>query len=197
MNAALAALSDRAFAGTMAAMDDRQQRSFSDVYTTYKHAIYTYVLYRVGMDAEQAADITSDIFVKAYTKFDTYDSQYAMSTWLYTIARNTLIDHYRKQKDVVVYDEQSELTDTKDELYRLLTENISLPEVEQAIAELPETQQLCLREQFFAGKTAAVIAKEQGMSHAAVRKQVSRAIATLRGALLSFVPLLINLTLIV
>ena len=46
-------------------------QSFSQVYTTYRHKIYSYVYYRVGNDTSVTEDVVSDVFVKAYQKFDT------------------------------------------------------------------------------------------------------------------------------
>lgn len=48
-----------------------------------------------GMDAE---DLTQDVFLKAYRKADTFNGQSTLSTWLYRIARNTVIDAQRKRK---------------------------------------------------------------------------------------------------
>lgn len=170
---------------TIAVVKKRTTQSFSDVYGEYKHKIYSYVLFRVGSDQAVAEDIVSDIFVKAYTKFDTYDSTYAISTWLYTIARNTLIDHYRSNK--VTFDiDDFDTPDTKDPLYRLIDEDISEREVHEAIAALPEQQRTYITKQFFDGMTAKEIALEAGVSHDAVRKQVSRGVAVLRDKLLMF-----------
>jgi len=52
-----------------------------------------------------AQDLTSIVFEKALTKFSAFNPQRAsFSTWIFTIARNTVIDHYRvykKHEDVV------------------------------------------------------------------------------------------------
>jgi len=166
--------------------------SFTNVYLTHRHAIYSYVLYRVGHDSDATEDIVSDIFLKAYKNFDRYDTQYAITTWLYTIARNTLIDFYRKGKITLSVDEL-ELVDETDPLFRLCTEAISSKEVERAVAELPEPQQTCVREKFWGGKTAKEVAAELQISHAATRQHVSRGVAALRVKLL-VVCLLISCT---
>lgn len=158
--------------------------SFTDVYTTHKDKIYSYVFYRVGLNTDVAEDVVSDVFLKAYKAFDSYDEQYAVSTWLYTIARNTLIDHYRKGKQVIDID-AIEIADQTDPLYILITADISLSEMHTAIESLPESQRVYITKQFVEGYSAREIADAEGMSHAAVRKQVSRGIAVLRERLLS------------
>lgn len=163
--------------------------SFSQVYTSYRHKIYSYVFYRVGSNEDVAEDIVSDIFLKAYKAYDTYNPQYALSTWLYTISRNTLIDHYRKGKETVDID-SLELSDETDPLFTLIDTDISLTEMHEAIKSLPEPQQSYIKKQFIEGYSAREIAEEANQSHAAVRKQVSRGIAVLREKLLTVVAFL-------
>ena len=55
----------------------------------------TVLTYGSGMDAE---DITQDVFLKAWNKSDTFQRDSQMGTWLYSIARNTVMDAYRKRK---------------------------------------------------------------------------------------------------
>ncbi len=51
--------------------------------------------YGSGMDAE---DLTQDVFLKAWRKSDTFHRDSHLGTWLYAIARNTVMDAYRKRK---------------------------------------------------------------------------------------------------
>ena len=165
-------------------MTERKEASFPHIYTSYKDKIYSYVFYRVNGNRDVTEDLVSDIFLKAYRAFDTYDQSYAVSTWLYTIARNTLIDHYRKHKDSIAL-EDSEITDTADPLFTLIDSDISLSELHDAIASLPQQQAQYIHQQFIEGYNAKEIAEQAGVSHVAVRKQVSRGMALLREKLLS------------
>ena len=73
--------------------------SFGHLYEEYISKIFQYVNYRVG-DRTIAEDLTSDIFNKALTNFTKYDSgKAAFSTWIFSIARNTIIDYYRKRSN--------------------------------------------------------------------------------------------------
>src|SRR3972149_12076926 len=70
---------------------------FGRLYEQYLPRIFQYVNYRVG-DRTTAEDLTSDIFNKALTNFTKFDpGKAAFSTWLFSIARNTVIDYYRKR----------------------------------------------------------------------------------------------------
>jgi RNA polymerase sigma factor (sigma-70 family) len=69
--------------------------AFTVFYEQYLPKIFKYVSYRVA-DRFLAEDITSIVFEKALTKFNQYDAEKAaISTWIFRIARNTLIDHFR------------------------------------------------------------------------------------------------------
>ncbi len=166
--------------GTMS--ESAECPSFNAVYTQYRDSIYTYVLVRVN-SKDATEDIVSDTFVKVYEKLHTYNPKYAVSTWVYTIARNTLTDHYRKQKETVDIDEL-ELSDDTDALYDLLTHDISKEDLARALDGLSETQRLCITEKFYNEKNAKEIGDSHGMTHESVRKHLSRAIAALRGTLL-------------
>ena len=66
-----------------------------EIYTQYRDKVFGYVRNHVN-SPEDAEDITSDIFVKIYSKLDTYDeSKASLSTWIYSMTSNTVIDFYR------------------------------------------------------------------------------------------------------
>ena len=48
---------------------------------------------------EDAEDIMQESFKRAFNSLDKYDDKYAFSTWLYNIAKNAAIDHYRRSKN--------------------------------------------------------------------------------------------------
>jgi RNA polymerase sigma factor (sigma-70 family) len=89
---------------------------FGELYEEYMPKIYRYVSYRVS-DVATAEDITSLVFEKALTRFRDYRSERgAISTWLFTIARNSVIDYYRRRskRPTVPLDEATPLADEGD-----------------------------------------------------------------------------------
>jgi RNA polymerase sigma factor (sigma-70 family) len=69
--------------------------AFTAFYQQYLPKVFKYVSYRVT-DRFLAEDITSSVFEKALTKFNQYNEEKAaLSTWIFAIARNTVIDHFR------------------------------------------------------------------------------------------------------
>ena len=68
------------------------------IYREYQGKIYGYALSKVN-NPQDAEDITSDVFLKVYEKLVTFDETKAsLSTWIYTITRNTLTDYFRTRK---------------------------------------------------------------------------------------------------
>jgi RNA polymerase sigma-70 factor (ECF subfamily) len=72
--------------------------AFGALYDRYQPMIYRFVFVKVGR-REDAEDITHQVFVAAWTNVRSYkDLGHPFSSWLYQIARNQVIDHYRAKK---------------------------------------------------------------------------------------------------
>ena len=71
------------------------RETFAQLYEQYLSRVFRYISYRVG-DIHLAEDLTSDVFLKALKGFNQYRSDKAsFFTWLLSIARHAIIDHYR------------------------------------------------------------------------------------------------------
>ncbi len=63
-------------------------------------AIYGYVYMRTSQNRAIAEDIVSEIFTKAVENFDQFDEKKgSFKSWIFQIARNYLIDHFRSKKN--------------------------------------------------------------------------------------------------
>ncbi len=74
---------------------DRQ--AYALLIEEYKTPIYN-LAYRMTGNQEDAADLTQDVFIRAYTYLWRYDSRKKFFAWLYTIALNTIKNHIKKNK---------------------------------------------------------------------------------------------------
>lgn len=84
-----------------------KQKEFDQFYRKNVDRIYRYVFFRIGQNHEIAEDLVSEIFIKVLNKFDDYDETKSKSAWLYTIARNHLVNYYRDQKVEVDLDDMT------------------------------------------------------------------------------------------
>ena len=79
-------------------VSDDSHEAFAILYEQFMPKIYRYISFRIR-DENMAQDLTSTVFEKALTKFSSFNPHKAsFSTWIFTIARNTVIDHYRVYK---------------------------------------------------------------------------------------------------
>ncbi len=133
--------------------------AFEEVYQRHFRPLYAFVAYRV-CDRTAAEDITSQVFEKALKAFPGYDPQRgAVSTWLYTIARNAISDHFRSQgrHDHTGLDEHTAASGESDPQGELHA-NETRRELAVALAGLDLREQEVLALKFGAGLTNRRIA---------------------------------------
>src|SRR5262249_57578565 len=81
--------------------------AWEEIVQTYNRRIYN-ICYRFAGSADDAEDLTQEVFIKMYRTLSSYDpSKGAFVTWVTTITRNLLVDHFRKTK-------QDRMTDSID-----------------------------------------------------------------------------------
>jgi RNA polymerase sigma-70 factor (ECF subfamily) len=72
--------------------------AWEEIVQRYHRRIYN-VCYRFAGDSDNAQDLTQEVFIKMYRTLNTYDAgKGAFMTWVTTITRNLLVDHFRKSK---------------------------------------------------------------------------------------------------
>jgi RNA polymerase sigma-70 factor (ECF subfamily) len=87
---AVAAMVERCLSGDASAWED--------LVRLYHRRVYN-VCYRFAGSADDAEDLTQEVFIKVYRTLKSYDlSKGAFVTWMTTIARNLLVDHFRRSK---------------------------------------------------------------------------------------------------
>jgi RNA polymerase sigma-70 factor (ECF subfamily) len=81
--------------------------AWEEIVQRYHRRIYN-ICYRFAGTSDDAQDLTQEVFIKMYRTLNTYDmGKGAFMTWVTTITRNLLVDHFRKTK-------QDRLTDSLD-----------------------------------------------------------------------------------
>ena len=91
--------------------------AFRELVERYGDRIFSLLTGITGnrLDAEE---LTSDVFLKAFTHLDRFRGECRFSTWLYRIAYNTAISHTRRRRPrtVEINDRQYELPDDQEEI---------------------------------------------------------------------------------
>lgn len=71
--------------------------AFNEIVARYKGKIYNY-LFRMTGSAEDAEDLTQEVFVRMYTSIGSFRAEASLSTWLFRIAGNLCVDSFRRSK---------------------------------------------------------------------------------------------------
>ena len=89
-NQAVNALVRRCVSGDAAAWQEIVQQFHRRIYN---------ICYRFSGSADDAADLSQEVFIKMYRTLNTFDtSRASFMTWVTTVTRNLLVDHFRKGK---------------------------------------------------------------------------------------------------
>src|SRR5207248_5890995 len=163
--------------GKAASDDDRpliervrkgDQDAVRALYERYFDRIYNYVYARLGR-AEDAEDLAIDTMTRDLTRLDLFQDQgVAFSSWIYRIAHNATIDHYRRHGKVsLVSLEHAPALESADPS-ELAVEQMSNEDLHTAIRDLTDEQQQVLILRFFQDLTAAQVASIMGKSVGAV-----------------------------
>ena len=149
------------------------------IYTQYYSKVMGYIHSRIRSRAD-AEDLCSDVFEKVQRKLPDFDSAKAsVSTWIFTITRNTVIDHYRRSKPTGELDEN--LSDDT-ELDEGLLNSETLSELAGALRALPEELRDIIVLRYYDGKPLTEVAEIMGLSYGAVKLRHQSALAKLRMA---------------
>jgi len=78
----------------------KKDEGFSMLFKKYKQMVFTFLSKALYFDEETAKDLLMDVFTKVHLNIYSYEQEKAaLSTWVYKITKNVLIDHTRKQKN--------------------------------------------------------------------------------------------------
>ena len=147
------------------------------IYTEYSPKVLRYIRARVQGQAN-AEDLCSDVFEKVFRRMDEYDqSKAAVSTWIFTITRNTVIDYFRRSRPSEELDENmSDDTEVDEDLLS----GESLSELASALRKLPQQLMDIVVLRYYDGKPLTEIARLMGLSYGAVKLRHQNALMLLR-----------------
>lgn len=149
------------------------------VYAEQLPRIYNFFRYRVG-PGPIAEDLTSATFEKAWRARDRYDKdRAAFSTWIYAVARNVAVDHFRRERPSVPLDEVAETAGgpTPEELAERRSDEEQLGRL---LARRSDRERELLALKYGAECTNREIAGMTGLSESNVGTILHRAVQALR-----------------
>ena len=162
--------------------DAARDAAFERLFAQFSEPIYNYVLRMVG-DADRAADIAQDTFIKAYRKLDTLVEGASTKSWIYRIATNTAIDEMRRRRflspmsDDERHDQHPDPRPGPED--QVLGASID-ERIQRSLAKLRPTHRQCLILSDVEDMSATQIGEVMGMSYGAVRTLLCRARGEMR-----------------
>jgi RNA polymerase sigma-70 factor, ECF subfamily len=165
----------------------RDREAFGALYELYFERIYRYVRLKVG-DPIEAEDVTAAVFLNAWRAVDRFSPQHESSflAWLFRLAHNSLVDRYRRQRDLTPLDmvDESHLpVDARSDPASMLDWHLTVGELYQALQLLTDEQREVVLLRFVEGLSAREVGDIMGKQEGTVRGMQFRAIEALRRAL--------------
>ena len=110
------------------------------IYTQYRDKVFGFVRSKIYNQTE-VEDIVQTVFLKVYGNLDKYDETKAsLSTWIYTITRNTVYDYLKEKRDHPVLELVDNTADSAEEPDDSILNNETLEELACALEKLPQNQ---------------------------------------------------------
>ena len=148
-----------------------------EIYRDYHGKVCGYIRSKIN-SAQDAEDIAADVFLKVYEKLDTFDERKSsLSTWIYTITRNTLTDYFRTRK---VFEELSENETDPSSFEEEVCNAEMLETLATALESLEERERDIIILHFYFGKTLKETAQRMGISYAYVKVLQNKALGNMK-----------------
>lgn len=182
------------------AMELAMQQLKQNTFLKEKDKLLGFIRGRVS-SLEEAEDILQDVFYQFLAGFETIDSLDRVTSWLYAVARNKIIDRYRRDASrpqradfslAAGHDEEGPLTlqeilpDLDNSPESLLLKEAIWDEITEAMSELPKAQREIFIKNEIDGKSFRELAEEEGVSINTLLSRKRYAILNLRKRLQHF-----------
>lgn len=145
------------------------------VYSEYLDPVYRFLFARVG-NREDAEDLTSQVFFKAFRQLDMARNERSIVNWLFTVARTVLADHWRQEYRHGLFAElnenllgQSDRLDSSEDTERV-------QRVNEVLANLPARSRAVLELRFLRGYSYEETARALGLTAGNVKVTQQRAL---------------------
>ena len=153
--------------------------AMAEIYDRHHSTIYRYIFYRVG-DAPTAEDLTATVFVRVVENIDGY--QYRgrpLLSWLYTIARNVVVDFHRRGAGQTTLPLDESLTTGATDVEQAAERALTQRSLAAALSHLTEDQRQVILLKFVEGMSNEEVSRVMGKTVGGIKSLQHRALAAL------------------
>ena len=145
------------------------------IYEEFQPKVRAYVRGKIH-DPHDAEDLVSAVFMKVVQKLDTFDpAKASVSTWVYTITRNTVTDYFRTRRSMVAFEDYM-----PDEAPAMDLTDEALDSLADALLTLKEKERDLIVLHYYSGHTLKTVAEMMGMSYVNAKVIHKKALASLQ-----------------
>ena len=140
------------------------------IWIKFKDELLGFIILKVK-DKEIAQDILQEVFIKIHLKLSSISEKDKLSSWIYQIARNTIIDYYRKNKKTEIVDELRIDIDENEQFHNKELLNCLKPFIEN----LPDKYQDSLLKTTYGALSQKEYAQQLNINYSAAKSRIQRA----------------------
>lgn len=154
--------------------------AFARLYDAYVDELYRFVFYRVN-DKQTAEDLVSQVFLKVWDNLERYEIRgLPFKAWLFQIARNSVIDHYRTRKETVPLEPNAiAKPDPTANVTQQVEQRLEGERLRAMLEHLTEDQKEVLTLKFIHGFSTKEVANLMGKRQGAIRALQMRGLQAL------------------
>jgi RNA polymerase sigma factor (sigma-70 family) len=156
----------------------RDPERFGEIYERYFRQIYRYLYSRVG-NTQEAEDLTAQTFLAALEKIENFRADGCLPAWLFGIARNKFVDHYRQRDHSTPLGENEPISTESDLLGGVIRSERSTA-LSRSIRALPEGERELLRLRYLGEMSFSELAQVLSKNEDAVKKSLYRLLERLQ-----------------
>ena len=157
-----------------------EKRYFEPFYHQHVERIYKFIYYRVGGNKELTQDLTQDVFLKAFEAFDRYDPVLSQVSWIYTIARNHIINQHAKMRPNVTLEDVEGTMLAAEDVRERFADQYDHKKLLVALMGLPLEEARLVQMKYLEGWSFDDLAEIFGKKSGALRVQAGRALKKLK-----------------
>lgn len=157
----------------------QDRAAFAQIFQHFAPRVKGFLM-KSGSDAALAEELAQDVMATVWQKSAQFDPVRAsLSTWIFTIARNRRIDHFRRTRrpEPEALDWGADIEPDQADVYQAAEETRRLTE---ALASLPEAQRAMIERAYFGDMSHSEIVAQTGLPLGTIKSRIRLALERLR-----------------